>query len=340
MAIFEKKWFRFIIFIVLCVALFVSCVVVAAENSRQWNEDTIVIILGSSAAVGQIPAYLAFDVLGVSENGFLRFLRFILFILSAVVFVGVGFISILLYSVFPTAQGMTWVHGLAAMWFPYGIISFYLYYFAVDRDWDETIMPFVQLIAAAAGYFTGVIFAYIGDAAGSFFYGFPIMILSVIAVIVMCVILKSNGLPFSYAVHKNNTNTGNTHTDGRDEKKRKDGRGMISDKLNSAVSAAINSAVSEEERGYYGRIDSHNIKFDIMNNISVYGSFVYLITSNGKLEDYLNDYKKDAEEVRENLESEIEKRVENALCEVKREYTGYDHINLASVKIGQPQIKT
>ena len=344
MAIFEKKWFRLIIFTVLLVATFVSCAVVLFSDAMAGtNSMGGALMFGMLAVVGQLFLFIAFDMLYGVENGFLRFLRILFIILGALVCVAAGVTSGLFYSLSPMPEVSPWLRGFCGMWLAYGVISFYLYYFADYNFWSDAVIPFIQLIAFAGAYAVTVAFAYVGDAAGDFCYGYPVMISCAVLFIVMCVILKKKGLPFDIdlSLPKITKNTGNkspvynTQNDGGADCRREDKSfKALKQAVDKAITSALRSMLGE---GQFGRIaecygGGTNIKSSVSANGSVYvsGTVRYELTSsNPSLNSY--DVQNDMQSLIEGLNDYIVRYIEEEADALSDYYFGYENgINIKS----------
>lgn len=332
MAIFKKKWFRFILFAVLLIGTFASAfAVIFSVPEYQSGEIGSSLFFGAFAVVGQLFFFLAFDMLYDIGNGFLRFLRMAFIILGALICLAIGVTSNVLYSVSETSLS-PWLRGFGGMWLAYGVICFYLYYFADCNFWPFALTPFIQIIAYAGAYAVTVVFAYVGGAAGAFFYGYPVLIACAVAFIIMCIILKKKGLPFDSDLSlpeitgKNKKpSPASIQTGGESVKtQRKDASIELFDPLEKAVKNAIVRALSGFGNGIYGRVTGDKIQqLVIANKVKVYGD-VYYEWDSGSIVSETYHVTDDMQDLVDKLNDDIEEYIDDEVEALKDKYLNYD----------------
>lgn len=343
MAIFEKKWFRFIIFIVLLVATFVSMAVVLFSDAMSGtNMMGGALMFGVFSVAGQLFLFLAFDMLYDIENGFLRFLRMLFIILGFLICLVCGLACDIVYILAPMPELSPWLRGFCGMWLAYGVISFYLYYFCDYNFWTDAITAFIQIFAFIGSYAITVIFAYIGDAAGKFCYGYPVLIACAVAFIVMCMILKKKGLPFDIDLSlpkvkpQNSGYTPNTNSGAEDLRKEDSNRKELKKAVDNAISEALHHMLGE---GRYGHIaecygGGTNIKSTVSSDgsVRVTGLVHYELTSTvTTLNSY--DISDDIQSLVDELTEKIKDKIDEAVYYLSDKYFGYENGVNPDIKI-------
>ncbi|MDE7329730.1 MAG: hypothetical protein K2N30_01360 [Clostridia bacterium] len=336
MAIFEKKWFRFIIFIVLLAATFVSMAVVLFSDAMSGtNMMGGALMFGVFAVVGQLFLFLAFDMLYDIDNGFLRFLRMVFIILGFLICLACGLACEIVYSLTPMPELSPWLRGFCGLWLAYGVISFYLYYFCNYNFWPFAVTPLIQIFAFIGSYAVTVIFAYVGDAAGDFCYGYPVLIACAVAFIVMCIILKKMGLPFDIdlslpkAKPQNSGYKPTVNGEGGDYRKEDKNYQALKKAVDKAILNALHSMVGE---GQYGRITEcyygggTNIKgtVTLSGEVRVSGLVHYELTSNSPTLSS-HDISDDIQRLVDDLNEKIEDNIDDEVYSLSSEYLGYDN---------------
>lgn len=197
----EKKWFRFLLNAVIGIALVVGLVVFAEryEFSTDFQWDAC-IIFGLIAYIGTFFFFLATDILYDADKTIIGILRLVVTIIG-MLFIGFGGMLSMLSVAFDATKEVVssespWLFALATPWMMSGILSFLLYCFAEGYDWHRVFFPIIPILSFLGSYILCVIFTYIGNAAGSFFYGWLPFILSIGGIVWVVFELKENGLPF------------------------------------------------------------------------------------------------------------------------------------------------
>lgn len=344
MRIFEKKWFRLIIFIVLLICTFVAgAVVLFSDAMAGTNELGGAILFGVCAVAGQLFLFIAFDTLYGVDNKLLRLLRMLFIILGALICFAAGVGSSIFYSVSKEVIS-PWLRGFCGMWFAYGVISFYLYYFADYNFWPDAILPFLQLIAFAGAYFITVIFAYVGEATVQFCYGYPVLIACAIAFIVMCIILKKKGLPFDIDLSLPDNKRGSKKpvsygsADDTEEytEKRKSAAAMLISPLEGAAKEGVYRAFGGigVKRGNYGNLEDGGSKLHYLaltGSVKIYGEVYYRITSTLSTLNS-NDIQDDAQNLVDELAEDIIYYTYDKVQELKAKYEDYDNFTKSNIK--------
>lgn len=349
MEIFGKRWFRLLLEFLIVSAMFIAVIVISGTDStglsvyfRSFEFIRNGFFFGGVFGLAGVLLFcICFDLMGEIENPILGILRVILLILGSLIALVMGSLSfIIVYSKGRAAVSSAnpWAAGLGSFWLLGYAATFLLYFLADDNYWSEVILPFIPPISHIGAYLITVIFTYIGNAAGAFFYWIPLIIV-VLGIAVIIYLIKKNGLPFdggkSYkggaASYSGNFSAGENKSSAPPERhsstERKSGGDSRKD-FNGE--RPVLRALSPIVNNTYGLLWNPNrekldlrvkvIKLSEHSTTSVYysGTFVYedsnptaMTSSNMNY-----DYNKVLEKLRRETES--------AVKAVGREYKGYD----------------
>lgn len=176
--LFAKKWFRFLLELVVCIT--VIAVFFNLSPTDSLNAQVVQKVgIGSWSMLGVIVLFVCFDVMGDCENFLLKFLRILLLIVGALVTWGVGFAAYFSYTgnrIITSAitSSSPWAQALITFWFLGGV--FISIVFAKGRfRKNYYIQPLLPLLCEVPSYFICVLFAYLGKTLGSFFYWVPLI---------------------------------------------------------------------------------------------------------------------------------------------------------------------
>lgn len=185
---FDKKWFRFVVALVITVAVIGLFLALDVAYMDTGTDDIInVMLLGSVSMVGTLLIYLCFDQMQDWREGMRGVLRTVLLIVGILIIAAFGgFFAY--FSGYAAENGIApaaspWLQGFVACWLVGGELTYVLYGLKPIKELSA-LFPFVPIISVAAGYVVGVIFAYIGGATVMFCYWIP-FILVVLGVIVI-----------------------------------------------------------------------------------------------------------------------------------------------------------
>lgn len=198
---FEKKWFRLLLNVVLGAALVIGVYLgLIGLKSPMVSFSMDNAFFGEFAFMGTFFFFLAVDILQDYDKTVIGILRLIFMIIGMLLVVAGGLLSLITTISDATKEVVTkenpWLFGFATPWLLSGVLSFLLYCYAEDNEWNESLYPVIPVLSFIGCYILCVIFTYIGNAAGSFFYGWLPLILSVGGIVWVIIELKEGGLPF------------------------------------------------------------------------------------------------------------------------------------------------
>lgn len=349
----EKKWVRALINFGLGIAIFVTIWFTLGSGDIYESHPTIGESLlsggisGSMILLGTFMYYIAYDLLGEAVSKIIGFIRIVLFILGTLVILTTGLISYLTavsyVSRIELQNESPWLFAISNLWLLGALTSFVLFYFAVDNVWNEGVLPFIPVISLVISYFVGVIFTYIGNAAGSFFYYVP-LILALLEIAFMIFWIKREGLPFitkadlqAYANSLSKTQTQKSVTSTNSQSK--NATTTIDDKPTDnrkdyAGERPIKNAINDEiiRKSYYMLWDTNYNKWEygISCSVSCFASISIVFSGRVKYviglgnkpsPSTISSAEYAVEQIREKIKSETLAIIDD----VRRNYKGYDN---------------
>lgn len=204
----EKKWVRALISISIPVVTIVTFLLISFSASKN-NASTTQIsqelgniwgmsFIGALSSVAIILFYIAVDYFD-SDNLLIIILRVVFKVLGVLIILAVGGFTLLAYCISSGDGGLNiispWLCAFGGQWLINGLIATYIFHCAAE-DENKKLYPFIQLISFIISYVVTVAFAYLGHYVSSFFYGWAILIICIIMLIIEIIaVLKRNGRP-------------------------------------------------------------------------------------------------------------------------------------------------
>lgn len=350
MGFLKKKWVRALINFVLTLAIFIT--IASVFDSTNINEKhpaisdaSLGVFMGIIAFLGTFVYFIAFDLLGDVVSGVAGFIRIVLLILGTLGILLFGIIGYL-GSVADMSRAILqnespWLFAFSNLWILGALLSFVLFYFAVDNAWAKGFFPFISIVSLIISYFISVIFTYIGNAAGTFFYWLP-LILAAGIIVFMIFRIKNEGLPFltkedlkwsaKYAFDNSKNSTfaasyqQNTATKTENQK-------PVDNRLDYNGAAPINKAIYDRiaRRPLSFISDNYSVKWesDINYSVLIFSSISITISGNLKYIIGLGNTPSFSDEATakyylDSVCSNIESEIRSIIDDVRSKYKGYD----------------
>ena len=363
MRIFEKKWFRALLSLGICLAIIiVFALSVGFESFNDKYPDAggsiqAGVIFGCLTAIGVFLYFIAFDLLGDKLSSFIGVIRIILMILGTLLILAFGLLSSLFAlagtSLAKVKSVSPWLFALSNLWMLGALTTFIVYYFIVDNVWNDALFPLVPLMCYAGSYIVCVIFTYIANAVGLFFCWVP-LILAAGEIGFMIYWFKNEGLPFltnedmkeferSMAAAAEEETPKKvkvkpkpvTHTEEppKDTRREYASEKPIKRAIYDQIVTRGNSYISDYSVKWESPI-SYNVLVLVSITVTISGRLKYIV---GLGNEPSFDQQRYASSEEEHVQSEIRSKVEEIVSDVKRNYKGYDTkrliVNVDGIKI-------
>lgn len=344
MGILGKKWFRALVNF--GIGFIISVIVLFGLGTEPFLESVDYLIsnfvyhgalFGSLTFLGTFMYFAAYDLLGNKDSTFIGFIRGVLLILGTLIILAVGLLGYLIATEYAAQAALLnaspWLYAIGTLWLLGALTSFVLFYFAVDKKWNKKFLPFIPITCNLISYFVSVIFLYIGNAVGAFFYYIP-LILAVLEIVFTIVLLRKNGLPFptkKYSVtYEKSRGSANKNTGGGSTGSKESGNGK--NKLPFADKRPIISKIKSKMYAIES-LDSSYLRWDSRLTYTVDCYYTSIsIRFSGRVKYCIGAGNKPSPEdvasrefYEEKLHDQIKYEISSIMDEVRNEYEGYDN---------------
>lgn len=188
MRIFDHKWFRALLFLVVEIAIIVTISFIQASDPNSAYSTVPATLWAVLTFLSTLCFFLRYDLLGNSQNLILIIIK------NLILIIGILFLALnALFSIFNLIDGWEagsfeisneniWVQGLIALWFPACSLNLVLYRKAWDNIWNSAAFSFIPILSFVPCYLLCVGSSYLAHLEifeRGIWYGLPATVLGI-----------------------------------------------------------------------------------------------------------------------------------------------------------------